>query len=94
MAEDVDIWLCFDLYDSLPVLERLRGELDSSLVDIEVRDVSAGSPGAAADSTAPEPAFLLRREGSPPVRVSCDTANVELLVQHLRGAGLPRRRSD
>jgi hypothetical protein len=47
-----------------------------------------------ADGIGSEPALLLSHEGSPPVRIACDPADVEELGQRLRAAGLPRRRTD
>jgi two-component system, cell cycle response regulator DivK len=76
------------------VLERLRGEFDPSLVDIAVRGVTPASPGSAADSIGQEPELFLRRAGAPLVRVNCEVADLESLVQRLREAGLPRRKVD
>jgi two-component system cell cycle response regulator DivK len=80
--------------EMLRVLDQLMGEFDSSLVRFEVREVSAGSPEATADDIGSEPSLLLRHEGSAPVRIACDPADVEQMGQRLRAAGLPRRRTD
>jgi hypothetical protein len=44
------------------------GEFDPSLVRLEMREVPAESPRAAADSIGSDPALLLSREGSTPER--------------------------
>jgi two-component system cell cycle response regulator DivK len=76
------------------ILEQLMGELDSSQVQLTVRELPVGSSGAAVDSMGPPPVLLVRREGSPAIRIICDEAQLEHLGQRLREAGLPRRRAD
>ena len=76
------------------LVDRLRGEFDTSLVRIALREPAVASTEVPAMGVAQQQAILVHLEESPPLRISCDTADVELLLQRLRETGLPRRRID
>jgi hypothetical protein len=64
------------------------------LVRIALREPAVASTEVPAMGVAQQQAILVHLEESPPLRISCDTADVELLLQRLRETGLPRRRID
>jgi two-component system, cell cycle response regulator DivK len=73
------------------ILERLLGEFDSSLVRLEIREVSPLLSKAEADRIGFTPTLLLSRDGETPERITGDLADAQNVGQRLRDAGLPPR---